>query len=93
MEFSKIITLILIGFCLACIAADYVLKYIVVFHDVNMEHIGDDVTKTMIVTILGTAGGYMFKSSFEKCSRNKHGLDKDGNPHCLNNGETSDENG
>ena len=82
MEFSKKLVLILIGFCLVCVIADYTLKFIVVFHDADLENIGDSVTNNLILTILGSYMTYVSYQYGLKRDRNNHGLDADGKPYA-----------
>jgi hypothetical protein len=73
-EFSKKIVIILICVAILSIMAHYALIFL-------GKEPNDNVTVTIITTVLGGIMGYMGKSAFEKNSRNKHGLDKNGVPY------------
>lgn len=46
-----------------------------------------EVTVQLLITGLGTALGYLLATAFEKNSRNKYGVDRNGNPWENNNDE------
>ena len=54
-----------------------VASYVLAFRD---QQTASDVTTTIFTACIGYLGSYAAKSATEKISRNRHGLDADGNP-------------
>jgi len=76
-EFSKrvVITMMVISCC--WVSLSFVLSW---FGKETLEGL----TQTIVTTLLASIVGYFAKSFFEKNSRNKYGLDADGNPLTQN---------
>lgn len=73
MEFKKKLMISIVAGTFACIAASYILAAC------GMES-ASDIAVQMIVTCLGAVVGYLIATVTEKNSRNKYGVDKNGNP-------------
>lgn len=72
-EFKKSILLIIIFFCMACVVWSFILA------SVGSYEVNDNLASTMFATVVGTYISYVLASYGEKNSRNKYGIDKDGN--------------
>ena len=73
MEFSKILTVFLVFFGVGCIIASYILAF--AGKDTN-----DSVTIALISQVVATNVGYLTYQYGLKHSRNKHGIDENGQP-------------
>lgn len=73
MEFKKKLLIAIVVGTFFCIAASYVLSAF------GMDPVSD-IAVQMIVTCLGAVVGYLIATVTEKNSRNKYGIDKNGNP-------------
>lgn len=73
MEFKKKLLIAIVVGTFFCIAASYILSAC------GMDPVSD-IAVQMIVTCLGAVVGYLIATVTEKNSRNKYGIDKNGNP-------------
>lgn len=80
MEFKKKLLIWATAATSACIAASYILSAC------GLEPVSE-VAVSMIETCLGAIIGYCIATFGEKNSRNKYGLDRNGNPRDINNDE------
>lgn len=65
-------------------------SYVLAFLD---KQTASDVTTTVFTACIGYLVSYAAASTTEKVSRNRHGLDADGNPFNTNTGDGSDTSG
>ena len=80
MEFKKKLLVWAVVATSVCIAADYILSAC------GLEP-PSGVSEAMITTCIGSIIAYCLATYGEKNSRNKYGLDRNGNPRELNNDE------
>lgn len=73
MEFKKKLLVSIVAATFVCIATSYILSAC------GMDPVSD-IAVQMIITCLGAAIGYLIATVTEKNSRNKYGIDKNGNP-------------
>ena len=80
MEFKKKLVISIVAATYFCIVASYVLSAM------GMEPVSE-IAVQMIITCLGAGIGYLIATATEKNSRNKYGLDRNGNPREPKNDE------
>lgn len=78
LEFSKIIVFFMLLITIGWVSTSYFLAFF--GKDPN-----EIVTVTVISTLMVTLISYYVSKTTEKMSRNKYGIDKNGNPFCNNN--------
>lgn len=76
-EFSKRVVVAMMVISCGWVSLSFVLSW---FGKETLEGL----TETIVTTLLASIVGYFAKSFFEKNSRNKYGLDVDGNPLTQN---------
>jgi len=72
-EFSKCVVVAMLVISCGWISLSFILAW---FGKDTLEGL----TETIVTTLLASIVGYFAKAFFEKNSRNKYGLDADGNP-------------
>jgi len=72
-EFSKCVVMSMMAISCGWVSLSFVLSW---FGKETLEGL----TETIVTTLLASIVGYFAKAFFEKNSRNKYGLDADGNP-------------